>query len=140
MLLADIKLAAMQAMKDGDSRLQGALKFLVSEAGYIAEPGKEVTDEQMLKLLQSQAKKRKEAIEIYEKAGDVARAEQEKYELALIEKYLPQMMSEEELVKIVDEVALGGKRGGQLVGEVMGRVRGKADGGMVSKIVMSKYN
>lgn len=139
MLLDQIKQSAVEALKSGDRQLQGALKLLVSEAGYVAGPDGIVTDEMMMKLLQREAKKRKESIEIYEKAGDTARTDQEKYELTVIEKYLPTMMPEAELSVIVDEVAAGGKRGGVLIGEVMGRVRGKADGGMVSRLVMQKY-
>jgi uncharacterized protein len=142
MLYSQLKSEAVTAQKAGDTRLLGALKFIISEMGYAIDLRKgEPADEEVVRVLSKEAKKRKDAIEIYEKAGDVGRADQEKYELALIEKYLPSLMPEEEVeVEVAKIAAETGLTGGRLMGAVMGRLRGKADGGMINKIVMAKFN
>ncbi|HOX95822.1 MAG TPA: GatB/YqeY domain-containing protein [Candidatus Woesebacteria bacterium] len=142
MLYSQIKLESQTAQKAGDSRLYNALKLLVSELSYAQVDYKEgeLPDEEVVRVLNKEGKKRKDSIEIYEKAGASDRADQEKYELSVIEKYLPQLMSEAdveaEIVKIAAETGL---TGGRLMGAVMGKLRGKADGGMINKIVMVKF-
>lgn len=132
----------MTAQKSGDTRLLGALRLILSELSYaqVDFKGGELPDEEVIKVLFKEAKKRKEAMEIYEKAGEATRADQEKYELEVISQYLPSMMDlasvEAEVAKVAAETGL---RGGKLMGAVMGRLRGKADGGMINKIVMEKF-
>lgn len=142
MLYDQIKTEMITAQKAGDTRLLGVLRLIVSELGYAQVDYKNgvLPDEIVFKVLNKEAKKRKEAIEIYEKVGATDRAEQEKYELLLIEKYLPIQMSEAEVEKVVDEMASqSGMRGGRLVGMVMGKLKGKIDGNVVGGIVMKKY-
>lgn len=142
MLYDQIKTEMLTAQKAGDARLLGILRLIISELSYAQVDYKDGTlpDEVVFKVLAKEAKKRKEAVEIYEKAEAVDRAEQEKYELGIIEKYLPVQMSEVEVEKIVDEVALEtGMRGGRLVGVVMGKLKGKVDGNIVLGVVMKKY-
>jgi len=134
-----IRQEMIAARKKGDSRLLGILRLLWSEIGYLAID-KEASDEEVMKLFKKEAKKRKDSIAIYQKVGDKARKEQEEYELEIILKYLPEEMSEEEIVRVVEEVVKGtNKRGGPLVGEVMKRLKGQADGQIVAKIVNQKY-
>lgn len=141
MLYSQIKSESVTALKAGDNRLLGALKFILSEMGYAIDLRKgEPADEEVIRVLTKEAKKRRDAIEIYEKAGDVARTDQEKYELALIEKYLPSLMPESEVEAEVAKIAAEtGLTGGRLMGAVMGKLRGKADGSVINKIVMAKY-
>ncbi len=141
MLYSQIKSESVTALKAGDTRLLGALKFILSEMGYAIDLRKgEPADEEVIRVLTKEAKKRRDAIEIYEKAGDVARTDQEKYELALIEKYLPSLMPESEVEAEVAKIAAEtGLTGGRLMGAVMGKLRGKADGSVINKIVMAKY-
>lgn len=142
MLYSQIKMESQTAQKAGDSRLYNALKLLVSELSYAQVDYKagELPDDEVIRVLNKEAKKRKDAIEIYEKVGDTGRADQEKYELSVIEKYLPSLMPEAEveaeIAKIASETGL---TGGRLMGAVMGKLRGKADGGLVNKIVSEKY-
>ena len=121
----------------------GALKLLLSELSYAKVDGKseELSDEEVVRVLGKEAKKRKDSIEIYEKIGDVARTDQEKYELALIEKYLPSMMAEADVEAEVAKIAAEtGLTGGRLMGAVMGKLKGKADGGTINKIVSQKFS
>jgi hypothetical protein len=67
--------------------------------------GKELNEEEAIKLLTSAAKKRKEAIEQYESAGRIDLAEKEKKELQIIEEYLPKQLSFEELLEEVKKIA-----------------------------------
>lgn len=119
-----------------------ALRLMLSELSYAQVDYKqgELPDEEVIKILTKEAKKRKEAFDIYEKVGEVVRADQEKYELSIIEKYLPKLMGEaeieEEIAKVAEETGL---TGGRLMGAVMGKLRGKADGAVINKIVLAKF-
>lgn len=143
MLYSQIKSESVAALRAGDSRLLGALKLLLSEISYakVGVTGENLTDEEVVRVLVKEAKKRKDAIEIYEKAGDTSRLEQEQYELNLIEKYLPTMMSEADVEAEIQKIAKEtGLTGGRLTGAVMGKLRGKADGGVINKIVIEKFS
>jgi len=142
MLYSTIKEEMIAAQKAADTKLLGVLKLIFSELSYaqVDFKGGELPDEEVLRVLSKEAKKRKESIEIYEKAGDVDRSGQEKYELSVIEKYLPKMMEEAEVEKVIAETASEtGLNGGRLMGAVMGKLRGKADGTIVQKIVNQKF-
>jgi len=141
MLFEQIKTDVTRAQKERNAVLLGVLRLLVSELRYkeIDSQG-ELTDDLVIGVLQKEAKKRAESIEIYEKVGDKARADVERYELEVIGAYLPKMMTEKEVEIEMDRIAAESPlRGGQLVGVVMGKLRGKTDGGLVAKIVNDKY-
>ncbi len=145
-LFEKIKTDVTRAQKERDAVLLGVLRLLVSELRYKEIPSVggqapvELTDEMVIGVLQKEAKKRTESIEIYTKVDDEARADTERYELKVINSYLPTMMSETEVEAQVDRIAAESPlRGGQLVGMVMGKLRGKADGGLVARIVNEKY-
>ena len=142
MLYPQLKSEMSAAQKASDSRLLGVLKLIISELSYaqVDFKGGDLPDEAVVKVLLKEAKKRKESIEIYEKHGAVDKADQEKYELSIIEKYLPQLMSEADTEAEVDKIAADtGLRGGKLIGAIMGKLRGKADGQVIQKVVMGKY-
>lgn len=140
MLIDQIKADALKAQKGQNAKLLGVLRLLISELNYKAIDAGALTDELVVGVLQKEARKRQESIDIYTKVGDVARATGERYELSIIEAYLPQMMTEAEVLAEVDKVAgQSPLRGGQLVGAVMGKLRGKADGGLVASLVNQKY-
>ena len=142
MLYSKLKTDLVTAQKAVDHKLVDALKLLSSELSYAQVDFKagELPDEVVVKVLMKEAKKRRDSIEIYEKLGSMERVDQEKYELLVIESYLPQMMSEEEVGLEVDRTASEtGLTGGRLMGAVMGKLRGKVDGGVVQKVVMAKF-
>lgn len=143
MLYAQLKSEAVTAQKAGDKRTLDSLRLLLSELSYAKVEAKtdDLPDEVVIRVLGKEAKKRKDSIEIYEKMGETVRADQEKFELVMIEKYLPQLMSEADVEIEVSKVAAEtGLTGGRLMGAVMGRLKGKADGGVINKIVSQKFS
>ena len=100
----------------------------------------ELTEEEIVQLLRKYAKQRKEAIEMYEKGGRQDLVEKEKRELEIVESYLPEELSEEEIRKLVREVieevgASSPKDLGKVMKVVMPKVKGRADGSLVNRIV-----
>lgn len=100
----------------------------------------DLQDEDVLMIIQKQAKQRKESIESFEKASRMDLADKEKAELAILENYLPAQLSEEDLERIIREAAAacGAETKadmGKLMKEVMPAVKGKADGRTVNRIV-----
>ncbi len=140
MLIDQIKTEIVKAQKEQKAKLLGVLRLLVSELNYKAIDAGTLTDELVVQVLQKEAKKRQESIDIYTKVGDSGRADLERYELEIIKTYLPKMLGEAEVAAEVDKIAAESPlRGGQLVGVVMGKLRGKADGGVVARLVNQKY-
>ena len=102
-------------------------------------------DDEVLAVIKRQAKQRKDSIEQYEAAGRPELAEPEKDELVVLESYLPQMMSQEQIRPIAEakkaELGIDDKaKMGMLVGAVMKELAGKADGGHVKSVVESLFN
>ena len=99
-----------------------------------------LTDEEIIEVISSEAKKRKEASNLYEKGGRGDLAKKEKDELEILQKYLPEQLSEQELQKLVKKaIAKTGakepKDMGRVMAELAPKIKGKTDGSMVSKIV-----
>jgi uncharacterized protein YqeY len=99
-----------------------------------------MTPEDELTILLSEAKKRKEAIEMYQKGGRTDLSDQEQRELVIIHEYLPKQMSREEagdmVKKIIQEVgAVSGKDFGKVMPAAMKELKGKIDGKVVQEIV-----
>lgn len=130
------------AMKAHDQARLDALRLMVSAIRYTQIDNPEMTDEQMVSVLVKEAKKRNEAIEAYHKAGRTEQEAKEKYELSVIEAYLPKMMSEDELrnkvLSVKDKVLSQGNFGAAMQ-FVMKELKGQADGAMVAKIVKEIY-
>ncbi|MBI2592734.1 MAG: GatB/YqeY domain-containing protein [Candidatus Colwellbacteria bacterium] len=99
----------------------------------------ELSDEEVIEVLRKEAKKRREAADIYKKAGRSELARRENEELQFIQTYLPQLMSPGDIETVVDKVVAGGiKDFGLVMKAVMAEVKGKAEAGVVSKIVKAK--
>ena len=104
------------------------------------EKESQLTEEEIKKVILSEIKKRKEAISEFEKGKREDLVEKEKKELKILKRYLPDLLSNEEIEKIVKEVIekikpQGMKDLGKVMKEVMIKVKGKAEGGEVLKIV-----
>jgi len=104
------------------------------------EEESQLNDEEIIDVISSEAKKRKESIGEFEKGKRMDLAEKEKKELEILEKYLPEQLSEEEIKKLVKEAIekIGAKEikdMGKVMAELMPKVKGKADGSLVSRIV-----
>lgn len=134
------------AMKSRDEVTSSTLRMVLTAITNEEVAGKSarvLTDEDVVTVLGREAKKRKEAAEAYDSANRPELAERERAELAVIEAYLPEQLSEGEVRAIVDaavaHVAAGGATGGAAMGQVMKivqpQVKGKADGGQVAAMV-----
>ncbi len=123
--------------------------MLNKEKGNRYRSGKEedakLTEDEILEVVASEVKKRREAAAEYEKGGRPELADKEKKELEILQKYLPEQMSEEEIRKLVLEAAKkagasGPKDMGKVMAELMPKVKGRADGALVSKIVKEELS
>jgi len=137
-IMAELK-AAMLAKDEAKLRALRAIKAAIILL-KTSEAGKEISEEEEMKMLQKLVKQRKESIDIYTKQGreDLARSEQE--EVAVIELFLPKMMSEDEIrVALKDIIANVGATSAAEMGKVMGAANkafaGKADNKIVSVLV-----
>lgn len=127
------------AMKARDRERAAALRLIVDVLQQDAKLGK--GDE--VAVLQRERKKRVEAAEAYEQAGRADQAAAERFEAELIEAYLPQQLSDEELGELVDAAiaetgASEQKQMGQVMSALMPKVGGRADGKRVSAAVRQK--
>ena len=149
MIKDQIKEDLIVAMKAHDEIAKNTLKGLLSAFTneVIANggtPQSEVTDEVALKVLKRLVKQRKDAIAQYKQGGRDDLVENETAELKVLEKYMPEQMSEDEIRKIAEtkKEELGVEdmsKMGILVGAVMKETKGNADGALVSQVVKSLF-
>lgn len=136
------------AIKAKDSLTSGTLRMVLSAITNEEVSGKEsrvLNDQDFITVLNREAKKRKEAATAYDDAKRPELADKERAELGIIQAYLPEGLSDEELAKIiasaVTEVAASGSTGPSAMGAVMKivspQVSGRADGGAVAAAVKS---
>lgn len=134
------------AMKERDEATTAVLRLLKSGLGNEKiKLGHELTDDEVLKVLQREAKQRRDSIEAYTQGGRVDLADAEKAELEIIVGYLPQQLSEEEVGKLVDQAIAetGAADVGQMgivIGKVMAQASGQADGATVSRLVKARLS
>ena len=113
--------------------LKSAIQYYEIQKGGA---GYEATDEDVVEVVGREIKKRKEAIDLYEKGGRQELADKEKAEMNVLQKYLPEQMSEDDVKKLIDEaIESTGASTMQDMGKVMGilspQIKGKADAGVV---------
>jgi uncharacterized protein YqeY len=136
------------AIKAKDSLTSGTLRMVLAAITNEEVSGKEarvLNDQDMITVLNREAKKRKEAATAYDDAKRPELADKERAELGIIQAYLPAALSDEDLAKIiasaVAEVAASGATGPSAMGAVMKivspQVSGRADGGAVAAAVKS---
>ena len=132
------------SMKAGEAERTGTLRLVRSSVmNEKIKLGHDLNDDEVMKVLQREAKQRRDSIEAYEKAERPELAAKERVELEFISSYLPQPLGEDELGKIVDEViaaqgAADMSKMGAVIGAVMGKVGARAEGGTVSKLVRER--
>jgi uncharacterized protein YqeY len=135
------------AMKSGEKRKVETIRMIT--AGLkdrdieARSTGKTIGDEEILSLLQKMVKSRQESVEIYDKAGRVDLATQEREEIAIIQSFLPQQMSEADVdaaiaAAIAESGAASIKDMGKVVGLLKGKYAGRMDFGKASAVVKSK--
>ena len=129
------------AMKNGDKHKTGTLRVALSTLkDKKIEKREDLTDVEAIKIIQNLVKQRKEAADIYKENGRNDLMENENAELEILNAYLPQMMSEDELrilvQKVVDDTGASSLSDiGKVMPEVMKQSAGKADGKMAQSIV-----
>jgi uncharacterized protein YqeY len=144
MLIDDVQQAMFQAMKARRGEETAALRLALSALKSAAiDARKELSDEEAVAVLQREARKRREAEQVYRQAGRTDRAEQEAYEREVIDRFLPASLEPAELARLVAEaVAASGASGPKELGKVMGRlmpqVKGRADGNEVRRLVLDR--
>ena len=130
-----------EAMKAKDEIRLSTLRMLSSALNYEKiDKQHPLSEEEELEVVRREAKKRRDAIEAYKKAGANERAEKEEKELAILQEYLPKQMPDSELEKKVKEaISQTGASSmadiGKVMGVVMAKVKGRAEGGKVSELV-----
>lgn len=136
-LMADLK----TAMRSGDKETRDAIRMLQAAIKQVEiDGGKKLDDKGVTAVLQTQAKRRREAIVEYEKANRPELAAVEQGELVIIERYLPQMLDRDQIAAIaapiIAELGVTDMRGmGAVMGRLMGQLKGKADGRLVNQVV-----
>ncbi len=144
MLIERIENEMKEALRARDTVKLNALRMLKSAVGYhLLEKGgkdKPATDGDVISVVQKQVKQRKDSIDSYLQGGRTDLAEKEKIELAVLEAYLPNQMSEEELLTIVKATiaevgAVSKAQMGAVMKALMPKVAGRADGKLVSRLV-----
>jgi len=131
------------AMRTKDKVRAGTLRMTltaITNAEVAGVEAKELTDDEVLKVIAKEAKKRKESSTAYVDAGRPELAEVEDAELVILEAYLPQQLDDPELERIVRAAvestgASGMAQMGQVMKAVQGEIAGRADGGRVAAIV-----
>lgn len=134
-----------EAMKAQDVVLTETLRSIRAEILKMDKSGmnREMTPEEEIQLLNKQVKMRKEAIEMFEKAGRNDLVEREKKQLEIILKYLPEQISVSEAEAVIDKIIssfqeVTQKDFGKIMGLAMKELKGKIDGKIVQDIVKSK--
>ena len=138
-ILEQVQSDTRDAMRAGDRERVGTLRMIASALQQDAKLG----DGDETKVLQRERKKRIEAADAFERGGRSEQAAAERDEATLIESYLPEQISDEELERIVVAAvestgATDVKEMGKVIGVVMPQVKGRADGKRVSTMVRER--
>ena len=140
-MLKKIEKDMMSALKNKEKEKAGSLRLIISKCKNKAiELGRDLSDSEVIKVLQNVAKQHKESIKMYKEGNRSDLVEQETTELGFVEDYLPSMMDEvevKELIKqIIEEVgATDMSDFGKVMPNVMKKGAGKIDGSLAQSIV-----
>lgn len=131
-----------QAMKNKEKERLSIIRMLkASLQNEGIKHGKSgLSEDEELTVLSRELKQRKDSLQEFNSAGREDLVDKVKYEISVIEKYLPEQLSEEEIVAIVTETiqqvnASSKSDFGKVMGAIMPKVKGKADGSLINKIV-----
>jgi uncharacterized protein len=133
-----------EAMRARDTERRDALRLIVNALkGSEKELMRPLSDEEELQVLQRERKRRLEAAEAFRAGGREEQAEAEERELAILEEFMPEPLTEDEIEDIVDDaIAEVGATSmadlGRVMADVMPQIAGRADGSVVSQIVREK--
>lgn len=140
-LLAQLRTDMKEAMKAGDKARLATIRLLLSDLkNVVIDKQGDLTSEEELSFLSTQAKRRRESAGAYREGGRIELAEQEEAELVVINTYLPQQLTVDEarevIRSVIAEVGAESKRDmGRVMGKVMPKMRGVFPGGDAKKLV-----
>ena len=140
----DLSTRIKESMKSGDRTRLATLRMLsASVKNREVELGHDLSEEEFLEVVGREVKRRKEAAEAYSQAQRPELEERERAEQAILEDYLPEQLSEQELSKVVDEAieatgAAGPKEVGKVMAHVMLSYKGRVDGSTVNRLARER--
>jgi uncharacterized protein len=143
-LIQEIEEEVREAMRAGDASRRDALRLILASLKSAEKDLlRPLAEEEELQVLQRERKKRIEAAEAFRSGGREAQAEKEEDELAVLEEFMPEPLTEEELERILDDaIAENGATSmrdmGRVMKDVMPQIAGRADGGAVSQMLREK--
>jgi hypothetical protein len=133
-------------MKEKNTLALNAVRSIISEIkNKEVEKGAGLTEEEIIQVIKKQIKMREDSIEQFEKADRIDLAEKERKEVEILQSYLPEQLSDEELKKIIEETisevnATSKKDFGKVMKLIIQKVQGRADGKKISEILSSLLN
>jgi uncharacterized protein len=143
-LVEELEQEVREAMLARDAERRDALRLILSSLKSAEkELLRPLTEEEELQVLQRERKKRTEAAEAFRAAGREEQAAKEEGELSVLEEFMPEPLSEDEIDRIVDDaIAENGATSlrdmGRVMADVMPQIAGRADGSAVSQLVREK--
>src|SRR3989344_1983677 len=145
-LFTKIRQDLTNSLKQKNEIKTSTLRLVISEIGNSRiEKRADLTDEDIVQVISKEAKKRQESIAAFKQGERADLAEKEEKELLILKTYLPEPISDEELLKIVDSqiTEIGAKDIkdlGKVMSAVLSKVKGRADGSAVAAVVKSKLS
>ena len=143
-LVARIKASMKEAMKAREKERLATIRLIQAEFKRVEVDERiEIDDARALVIMDKMVKQRRDSISQFEAAGRDELAAIERAEITVIQEFLPQQLSEDEIVAIIDEAlsgidATGMSAMGPLMGVIKPKLQGRADMGAVSKLVQAK--
>jgi hypothetical protein len=135
-LMSDLK----DAMREGDQIRKDAIRMIRADIkNREIERQEEITDEEIIEIISQEVKRRREAIEMFEKAGRDDLVNKEKAQLEVILSYRPEQLSREEIEEVVQNIAddmnaTSMRQMGPVMGRAMSKLKGRADGHVVNEV------
>ena len=146
MLKQQIQEDMKTAMKGGDKPRLGVIRLILAAIKQKEVDERiEVNDEQVLAILDKMVKQRRDSITQYEDAGRTELADQEKFEVGIIQQYLPEQLDEAAILELIDAAiastgASSMKDMGKLMGSLKPQLQGRADMGQASALIKQKLS
>lgn len=141
-LRADLK----RSMIDKDSSRTSVIRMLISSVrNKEIEKGESLSEDDIISVIRTESKKVVDSIEQFESAGRTDLSKKEKYDLSIIEAYLPKLLDEDATISLVkstitDSGACGMKDMGKVMGVLMSKHQSELDGGLASKLVKEELS
>lgn len=129
------------AMKAGEKQELEVLRFLMAKIKNVEIDNGEQSDQQIQQIISKQIKEMKEVINDYQRAGRQELIDSDLAKIAILEKYLPEQLTSDELTSLIDELMSKNPdwQLGQVIGAVNKAAAGRVDGGQVAQLVRTKF-